>query len=679
MNFDDDIQKVKSVGSKTVEVLKKLSIESVSDLLDFLPRTYEDRSSFVNIEDIQESGDFVIKGVLKENINTIRTKLHISKGTIVDDTGEIKVIWYNRPYIKNTLKPFCEYTFIGKCKKEGKHMVMYSPDFEEEDKTVRLNSNRIVPVYSLSRHITQKKFRTIIHNALQEIPSAIDFFPLKILQKYNLCSKDFAIHNIHFPKDEEAFFKARRRLVFEELFLMQSNLITIKSLSDKATKIFGLDTNDENILKMFPFKLTNAQKKVLEDIKKDFNSEKAMNRLIQGDVGSGKTAVAMVASYIMCNNGYQVVMMAPTEVLARQHYEGFAKIFEPLGIKVVFLAGSLTPKNKRLVYEEIKENDSQIIIGTNAVIQEKAIYKNLGLVITDEQHRFGVNQRMTLQNKGDNPHVLVMTATPIPRTLGLVLYGDLNVSVIDELPPNRKYIDTYSVNSNYLTRIYNFIEKEILSGRQCYVICPLIEENETMDLTSVMTYTEELKKTFSNRNVECLHGKMKQSQKDDLMYRFANKEIDILVSTTVIEVGINVPNATVMLIKNSERFGLSALHQLRGRVGRGEHKSYCILVTDSKNENTKERMKIISSTNDGFVIAEKDLQLRGQGDFFGTKQHGLPEFKIANLFTDVTILEEVQNLIKDIENNNFLEEKEKKVLNMHINNFREQFYKEIIL
>ncbi len=678
MNIDESVKAIKGVGKVLCETLENIRIGSVKDLLNYLPRTYEDRSNVVPIEDILEDETNVVEGYLKENLTTVFSKLQITKGKIYDETGFVNVVWYNRPYIKNNLKPFVKYTFIGKCKKEGKHFIMLSPDFEE-DKEVQLNSNRIVPIYSLSRDISQKKFRAVVNNALENTDYVVDFFPEKVLADYDLCDKDFSIRNIHFPESDESFFKARRRLVFEELFMMQSNLLTIKNLSLKKTDIHGLDLECEAFLKLFPFSLTNAQNKVLEDIKKDINSKKAMNRLVQGDVGSGKTAVAMVCSYIFVKNGYQVVMMAPTEVLARQHEDSFKKIFAKANIEVLFLSGSLKAREKKEVYNKIKENSCQIIIGTNAVIQDNVEYKNLGLVITDEQHRFGVKQRMTLQNKGINPHVLVMTATPIPRTLGLVLYGDLDVSVIDELPPNRKEIETYSVNSSYLQRIFAFMKKEIDMGRQCYVVCPLIEDSETLDLKSVLAFTEELKVQFSEYQVECLHGKMKQEEKDVLMEAFSLNKINVLVSTTVIEVGINVPNSTVMLIINAERFGLSQLHQLRGRVGRGADKSYCILVTDSKNENTKERMKIISSTNDGFVISEKDLQLRGQGDFFGVRQHGLPEFKIANLFTDISILTEVQDLLQKIKSGNYMEKSEEEIIQLQIEQFKDNFYKEIIL
>ncbi|MFV0518896.1 MAG: ATP-dependent DNA helicase RecG [Lachnospirales bacterium] len=678
MNLLENVKAVKSVGDKINSSLNNLNIFSVKDLLNFLPRTYEDRSKKVTISEVLEDDLNVIEGYIKENLVSVYGKLQITKGKIYDETGSINVVWYNRPYVKSNLKLFTKYTFVGKCKKEGRGFVLLSPDFEE-DKPIQLNSNRIVPVYSLGRDLGQKKFRTIINNALSSIDFIEDFFPEKILKEYNLCSKDFSIRNIHFPKDDESFFMARRRLVFEELFLMQSNLFSIKTLSEKNTDIFNLNLDCSEILEQLPFELTRAQNKVLADIKKDINSKKAMNRLVQGDVGSGKTAVAMVLSYIFVKNGYQVVLMAPTEVLARQHYVGFNKLFEKMDIDIIFLSGSLKVKEKNEIYNTIKEQSGQIIIGTNAVIQSKVKYCKLGLVITDEQHRFGVKQRMDLANKGLNPHILVMTATPIPRTLGLVLYGDLNVSIIDELPPNRKDIETYSVNNSYLQRIYSFMKKEIQMGRQCYVICPLIEENETLDLKSVISFTEELKVEFNGLSVECLHGKMKQEEKDTLMESFSKNEINVLVSTTVIEVGINVPNATVMLIINAERFGLSQLHQLRGRVGRGSEKSYCILVTNSKNESTKERMQIISSTNDGFVISEKDLQIRGQGDFFGVRQHGLPEFKIANLFTDVNILSEVQEILKKIEKGNYLPKDEDEILKLQVEKFKDEFYKEIIL
>ncbi|MFV0439976.1 MAG: ATP-dependent DNA helicase RecG [Lachnospirales bacterium] len=680
MNLTDSVKNVRFVGEKTYNTLDKYSIYSVNDLINFLPRTYEDRSNVVLVRNVETDEVNVIEGYIKENLTSIRRKTHITTGRIYDESGSIKVIWFNRPYIKNNISPFEKYVFVGNCREESGKMTMFSPDIELLSKEVKINTNRIIPIYSLGKSLSQKVFRKIVFNALENITDIVDLFPKKIRTDYDLVSKDYAIKNIHFPENDESFFKARRRFVFEELFMMQCSLLTIKNISEKPTSIGNIRTLDKPILDLFPYRLTKAQNRVLEDIKKDFNSGFAMNRLVQGDVGSGKTAIAMVACYIMCKNGYQSVMMAPTEVLAKQHYYSFKEVFSKLGIEVILLSGSLKMSEKKEIYREISANSGQIIIGTNAVIQKKAVYRNIGLVITDEQHRFGVKQRMNLTEKGDSPHTLVMTATPIPRTLGLILYGDLNVSVIDELPPNRKEIETIYVNSSYLERIYAFMEKALIDKKQCYVVCPLIDESEETKLKSVVAYTDELKKVFRDFEVECLHGKMKQSEKDDLMDRFSSNKINVLVSTTVIEVGINVPNSTIMLILNAERFGLSQLHQLRGRVGRGSDKSYCILISDSKNENTTKRLKIMTNSGDGFVIAEKDLELRGQGDFFGVRQHGLPEFKIANLFTDINILQEVQEVVEKVNtSDNYLDSDEKSQFIENLDIYKNNFNKEIIL
>ncbi len=540
-------------------------------------------------------------------------------------------------------------------KKSGYRREVSSPEFEKAgtDKEI-LGGGRIVPVYPLTSGISQKVLRSLIKTTLDAVKTQLpEFLPLDMRKKYMLCERNFAISNIHFPENDESFFIARKRLVFEELFVLQTALFILKGTAKRNDGIvFKTKGISEESEKAFGFGFTKAQKKVIAEICSDVSKGIPMNRLIQGDVGSGKTAVAMTAALMAVKNGYQAALMAPTEVLASQHYESFKEFFDKFGIKVCLLKGSLKKKEKEAVKELISTGEADVIVGTHAIIQEDVEFKKLGLVITDEQHRFGVKQRNVLSEKGINAHVMVMTATPIPRTLALILYGDLDVSVIDELPPGRQHIDTFAVNSSYHQRAYGFIRKEVENGRQAYMVCPMIEENDAIEAKSVMQMIDEVSQTdFKGLSVAVLHGKMKADEKERIMKDFAENKIQILISTTVIEVGINVPNATIMLIENAERFGLSQLHQLRGRVGRGKYQSYCILVTDSKSEVTKERMKVMKKTNDGFEISETDLKLRGPGEFFGTRQHGVPQLKIANLYKDADILSQAQAAAKELNRN----------------------------
>ena len=557
-------------------------------------------------------------------------------------------------------------------KKYGRKEIL-SPEVE------RIGENfaggRIIPVYPASEGISQKMLRNLMEEALSQMSGGMrEELPLWLRKEFKLAERNFAIENIHFPKTEQGFYDARRRLVFEELFILQTALFQLKNTLEDSGE--GIILKKKKALLeaegLLPFALTNAQKRVLKEIEKDMTSGKIMNRLVQGDVGSGKTAVAMVAAYWAIKNGYQATIMAPTEVLANQHFESFQKIFEPAGIKVVLLTGSLKARGKREALEQVKNGEAQMIVGTHAVIQKGVEYHNLGLAITDEQHRFGVRQRSTLADKGENVHTLVMTATPIPRTLALILYGDLDISIIDELPPSRQKIDTSAVDSRYHQRIYTFIQKHVKEGRQAYVICPMIEESEKLEVQNVLNYTEELTKELPECRVACVHGKMKAKEKQEIMDAFAAGKIDVLVSTTVIEVGINVPNATIILIENAERFGLAQLHQLRGRVGRGSEKSYCILVSDTKTKVAKERMKTMTESEDGFVISEKDLKLRGPGEFFGIRQHGLPELKIADLYKDMAILKEAQSAAAELlKKDRFLEAEEHQLLKEHIDGYLE--------
>lgn len=514
------------------------------------------------------------------------------------------------------------------------------------------NTGKIIPIYPLTYELSQNVIRQIIANGLKQVENELDeSMPKYILKKYNLCGMNEAIKSIHFPSSFEDYNMARRRLVFEELFTMQLSLLNLKNKYATSTDgiSFSKNVNMNDLIEKLPFKLTNAQKRVLTEINSDMESNKSMNRLLQGDVGSGKTIVALIAAYKAVKCGYQATIMAPTAILAKQHLDSFNEILGKEGIRCELLVSGIAKSKKEKILDKLNKGEIDILIGTHALLEENVVYKNLGLVVTDEQHRFGVKQRKTISEKGNNPDTLVMTATPIPRTLALILYGDLDISIIDELPPNRKKVDTFAVTKGMEQRVNNFIKTQIDEGRQAYIVCPLVEENEEINAKSVMELSEKYKnEIFKDYRVEYMHGKLRPKDKDEIMNEFKNGKIDILISTTVIEVGVNVPNASIMIIENAERFGLAQLHQLRGRVGRGEFKSYCILKYQGNSQVIRERMQVMTKTNDGFVISEKDLELRGSGEFFGTKQHGIPEFKIANLFEDMPILKEVQGLAENI-------------------------------
>lgn len=649
MQGRDLVSELKGVGEQREKKLHKLGIVTVKDLLTHYPREYKDRSELLKIADLPMDMPVTFLAQIKEEgQNSRRGRFVYTRMKVYDETGAVGVLWYNQPYMKGSLKIGEWYLFSGKLQKKYGRAEVISPECERIGEGFA--GGRIIPVYPSVEGLSQKMLRNLMEAALKEMGGGLrEELPLWLRKEYHLAERNFAIENIHFPKTEQGFYDARRRLVFEELFLLQMALYRLKSTLEERE---GIRLKKKKALKdgeaLLPFVLTGAQKRVLAEIEQDMTAGKIMNRLVQGDVGSGKTAVAMLAAYWTIHNGYQAAMMAPTEVLASQHAASFREIFEPEGITVVLLSGSLTAKEKRERLAQIADGTAQMVIGTHAVIQKGVEFGRLGLAITDEQHRFGVRQRSTLAEKGENVHTLVMTATPIPRTLALILYGDLDISIIDELPPGRQKIDTLAVDSRYHPRIYAFIEKHIAAGRQAYVICPMIEENEKLEVQSVLEYTGELTEALPRCRVACVHGKMKAKEKQEVMDRFAVGEIDVLVSTTVIEVGINVPNATIMLIENAERFGLAQLHQLRGRVGRGSEKSYCILVSDAKTRIARERMKTMTETEDGFVISERDLKLRGPGEFFGIRQHGLPELRIADLYRDFAILQEVQEAATEL-------------------------------
>ena len=653
IDLKQSVQYVKSVGPAKVSLLNNLNIFTLEDLLTYFPRDYEDRSKTKSIADLINGEEVTIeaKVVSEVNINRIRKNMTVLKTIVEDNTGRCTITWFNQTYIKQHIKKGETYKFFGKAINEFNHFEMRNPVFDKIDSSK--NTGKIMPVYPTTYKLSQ----TAIENALNMTKGKLEeTLPDYLLKEYNLLDLQNSLEQIHFPTDAEHRMQARKRLVFEELLTMQLALLELKGSSEKSKGIvFDKNAKMSDIINTLPFKLTKAQLRVLAEIDSDMESEKTMNRLLQGDVGSGKTVVSIISAYKAVKSGYQVAIMAPTAILATQHMEEFSKILAPLGIKCELLLGATTAKNKKDILERLQNGEINVLIGTHALITENVTFKNLGLVVTDEQHRFGVKQRTAIAAKGNNPDILVMTATPIPRTLALILYGDLDISIIDELPPNRKKIETYAVTKQMEERINKFIKKNIDEGRQIYVVCPLVEEKEedenTKELRAVKEWTKIYKEQiFPEYRVECVYGKMKPKEKDEIMKKFKEGEIDILVSTTVIEVGVNVPNANIMVVENADRFGLAQLHQLRGRVGREQYQSYCVLKYNSKcSQVGKERMKTMQETNDGFVIAEKDLKLRGTGEFFGTKQHGIPEFKIANLFVDMPMLKSVQSVALKIE------------------------------
>ena len=666
MDLNKDVKYIKGVGPNRVKLLNKLNIFTLKDLITYYPRAYEDRSKPKNIAECIDGDEVLIEAVCCGRVSEVRLKGKTMQKLVVrDESGTCNITWFNQNYLKSKFEVGKRYHFYGKISNNFGKISMTSPVFDEDGKS--FNTGKIIPLYPLTYQLSQNALRKIMESGLNEVDGKLEeTLPDYLLKEYKLEGIDEATKNIHFPKEFKDFNIARTRLVFEELLATQLALLELKNnyMNEEKGIQFSKDVKMSVVIDKLPFKLTKAQLRVLEEIDENMESDKSMNRLLQGDVGSGKTVVAMCAAYKAVKSGYQAAIMAPTAILATQHLENFKKILDKLDIKCELLISGITKKKKAELLERLAKGEIDILIGTHAIIEENVIFKNLGLVVTDEQHRFGVKQRTKIAEKGQNPDVLVMTATPIPRTLALILYGDLDISIIDELPPNRKKIDTFAVNKSMTERVNNFIAKQIEEGRQAYIVCPLVEENEELDLKSVEKLYESYKtENFPEYRIEYIHGKMKQKDKDDIMERFKAGKIDILISTTVIEVGVDVPNSNIMVIENAERFGLAQLHQLRGRVGRGEYKSYCVLKYEGKGETIRQRMKVMCETNDGFVISEKDLELRGSGDFFGTMQHGLPEFKIANLFEDMPILKLVQSVaMKILADDPKLERKDNKLL-----------------
>ena len=638
MKLRSEIQYVKGVGPARAEAFQKLSVDTVGALLRYYPRAYEDWSHITPIREMPENEPCCIRATVCHTPTKIRIPggLLLFKTAVTDGEGLLNLTFYNNKYIGNQLKEGEEYLFFGKAvrNKYGARE-MASPMFQKPQ-----TAHRIRPIYPASAQLSSKTIEKCVQNALDALEEPIrDFMPSDIRAQNGLCDLDTAIRHIHFPPDAAALDEARRRLIFDELFLLQLGLLQMKGRTQTLrTDCVVHEDHTAEFTARLPFQMTRAQSRAVHEAMHDMQSGEPMNRLLQGDVGSGKTAVAAALCYNAVKNGMQAAVMAPTEVLAEQHYHTMQTFFAGSEVTVALLTGSTPAAQKRAVKAGLAAGEIMLAVGTHALLQQDVEFRRLGLVVTDEQHRFGVAQRAGLAAKGGNPHILVMSATPIPRTLGLILYGDLNVSVLDELPPGRQKIETYCVSTSYRPRIYRFLEKHIERGLQAYIVCPLVEEGES-DLVPAEDYYERLQKgVFASRRLGLLHGRMRPREKDAVMRAFANGEIDILVSTVVIEVGVDVPNAAVMVIENAERFGLSQLHQLRGRVGRGKEKSTCILVSDAQNEEAAARFKILCETTDGFRIADADLQLRGPGDFFGKRQHGLPELHIADILRDTQML-----------------------------------------
>ena len=649
--YNKKIEELKGIGKKRAEKFNNLGLYSVGDLIRYYPKSYEDWSNVTPIADAVESDFVCIKASVSSPFSVSFARgsgKMICKTIAYDDSGAVTLLYFNNKYISQMIHTNTEYFFYGKINRTLNGLQMIAPTF----KSVAEGST-MQPKYHLTAGLPNRVVQDAVAKSLELLPERIkDPLPQWIRDKYNLQSLGFSLRKIHFPADSDELFMARRRLVFEELLILNLGLRFLKRDKKEENGIILEKNYTEEFLKLLPFSFTNAQQRVVLDCIKDMMNKKSpMNRLVQGDVGSGKTAVALAVSYTVIKNGYQVAFMVPTEILAQQHFESISKLLQGTGIRVEILTGSLTPKNKKLLRERLKNGEIDLVIGTHALLTKDTEFKSLALAITDEQHRFGVGQRAALLSKGEHPHLLVMSATPIPRTLGLIIYGDLDISVIDELPPGRQKIDTLLIDSSIRQRALGFIKKNILEGRQCYIVCPLVEEGENSPegLLSAEEYAQRLmlNDDFKDIPIGILHGKMKSAEKERVMKDFALGEIKILVSTTVIEVGVDVPNANIIMIENAERFGLSQLHQLRGRVGRGSEKSYCILLSDSKSGDTVSRLDTMKRTSNGFEIADQDLKLRGPGDFFGKKQHGLPEMKIAD-FSKTEDVAETLDCVEEI-------------------------------
>ena len=650
MDLYSPVTALQGIGPTRAKQLQGLGIETIYDLMAYFPRTYEDRTRLVPINQLEVDQPACFEGIVVRGPQTshIRKGLSITKLTVADLTGKLNLVYFNQPYMAETLKYGETYIFYGAVSGDYAAYQMQNPACEPADLPGTV-TRRIMPIYSLTAGISNKLLSKCIHQALdaclRELP---ELLPASVLRKYGLCSGQEAYAAIHEPDSWEALERAKTRLVFEEFFLFSAGLQLMRSRRTQVETAPYAELSCEDFYTALPFRLTGAQQRAIEEIAADFGRGAPMNRLLQGDVGSGKTMVAAAASYLAIRNGHQAAFMAPTEILAEQHYQSLSRLFEQFRIPCALLTGSMTAAEKRSVKEGLASGAIPFVVGTHALLTGDVTFRDLDLVIADEQHRFGVAQRAALSAKGTSPHLLVMSATPIPRTLALIVYGDLDVSILDELPPGRQTIDTFLVNETMRARINAFIRKHAEAGNQVYVVCPAVEESELDSLKSAEVWAETLQKIiFPDLRVGLLHGKLKGSEKDRIMGEFSRHELDILVATTVIEVGVDVPNATLMVIENADRFGLSQLHQLRGRVGRGKDKSFCVLFSNNKNTETLARLKALCKTNDGFKIAEEDLQLRGPGDFFGSRQHGLPQFKAASLTSDLDILKEARSAAED--------------------------------